>query len=237
MSRGPARRRSSFGAADGVEAGAAGEVAPGRQVQGCGGVGGDEVDDGVRRDGSFCSAVPDAVRTTTISAEKAANPQLAAKDADTFVARLLEPLGSYPAYFHRLGELNRRGPAIVDGIPQLTGLGRKGAPPRRRRGDDRGRAPGRRRRDRTPVAIPLQAQFPTWLGWLIPAGAPTVIVRSPYQDPADILWPALNIGIDNIAGELAGGIEAWTAASGDVVRPAGRTRPGGRHRNGHPAGA
>ena len=171
--------------------------------------------------GSFCSAVPGAERTTTISAEKAANPLLAAPDADTFVARLLESLGSYPAYFHRLGELNRRGPAVVDRTPRLAGLSVEQV--RRLVADGAtvvdvrtvadvaaGHLPGA-------VAIPLRAQFATWLGWLVPAGTPIVIVRNPDQDPADILWPALNIGVDTIVGELAGGVEAWTAAGGDLV--------------------
>jgi rhodanese-related sulfurtransferase len=56
-----------------------------------------------------------------------------------------------------------------------------------------------------------------WLvGWS-PAGAPVVIVRNPDQDPADVLWPALNIGLDTIAGQLAGGMPAWIAAGRPVA--------------------
>ena len=36
-----------------------------------------------------------------------------ARDEDAFVAELLDSLGSYPPYFHRLGEANRRGPAAT----------------------------------------------------------------------------------------------------------------------------
>jgi glyoxylase-like metal-dependent hydrolase (beta-lactamase superfamily II) len=60
--------------------------------------------------GSFCSAPSDAARTTTIGAEKRGNRLLAAPDEDSFVAALLAGLGSYPAYFDRLAEVNRRGP-------------------------------------------------------------------------------------------------------------------------------
>ncbi len=174
--------------------------------------------------GSFCSAVPGAERTTTIGAQKATNPLLAAPDVDTFVARLLEPLGSYPAYFDRLAEVNRRGPVVVDGTPRLAPL--SVGQVRRLAADEAtvvdvrpvadvaaGHLPGS-------VAIPLRAQFATWLGWLVPAGTPIVIVRNPDQDPADILWPALNIGVDTIAGELAGGVAAWSAAGGDLVATA-----------------
>ena len=60
--------------------------------------------------GSFCSAPPGAARTTTIGAEKAANALLAAPDEDAFARLLLAGLGSYPAYFGRLAEINRKGP-------------------------------------------------------------------------------------------------------------------------------
>src|SRR5215831_2608830 len=63
--------------------------------------------------GSFCSAPPGAERTTTIGAQKRANPLLAAPDEDAFVRQLIDSLGSYPVYFDRLAELNRRGPAAI----------------------------------------------------------------------------------------------------------------------------
>src|SRR5215467_12002244 len=72
--------------------------------------------------GSFCSAPPGAERVTTIGAEKAANPLLAAPDEDAFARQLLASLGSYPAYFARLAEVNRRGPAPLAGDPELIPL-------------------------------------------------------------------------------------------------------------------
>jgi len=171
--------------------------------------------------GSFCSAPPGAAHTSTIGAEKAQNPLLAAPDADTFVTRLLASLGSYPAYFDRLAEVNRRGPAVLHTPPALPALG--AARVRRLLADGAvavdvrpiadigaGHIPGA-------VAIPLRAQFATWLGWLNPPDRPVVIVRNPDQNPDDILWPALNIGMECIVGELAGGMPAWTAAGGPVA--------------------
>src|SRR5213078_1950561 len=72
--------------------------------------------------GSFCSAPPGAARVTTIGAEKAANPLLAAPDEDAFARALLASLGSYPAYFARLAEVNRRGPALIAAAPGLARL-------------------------------------------------------------------------------------------------------------------
>jgi hydroxyacylglutathione hydrolase len=170
--------------------------------------------------GSFCSAPPGAARTSTIGEQKTTNPLLAAPDEDTFVRMLLDSLGSYPAYFARLGELNQHG-QLITAPPLLAPL--NAAQVRRLLGDGAIAVDVRPVRDYAAghipgaVAIPLRAQFATWLGWLIPPDVPIVIVRNPGQDPADILWPALNVGYTTIVGELAGGIAAWSAASETVA--------------------
>jgi glyoxylase-like metal-dependent hydrolase (beta-lactamase superfamily II)/rhodanese-related sulfurtransferase len=169
--------------------------------------------------GSFCSAPPGAARTSTIGIEKVTNPLLAAPDEDAFVARLLRGLGSYPAYFARLGELNRNGP-LVPTAPGLAPL--DAATVRRLLADGgsivdvrpvadyaAGHLPGS-------VSIPLRPPFATWLGWLVPPDIPIVVLRNPDQDPAEILWPALTVGY-TIAGELTGGVTAWTDDGGALA--------------------
>jgi len=170
--------------------------------------------------GSFCSAPPGTARVTTIGAEKASNALLAAPDEDTFTRRLLASLGSYPAYFARLAEVNRRGPAPVTGIPGLAPLtpaalrslpGRGGWVIDVRPVADfaAGHIPGA-------VSIPLRDQFATWLGWLLPAGVPLGFVLADGQDPAEVAWQALKIGYEDLAGQLDGGMAAWQADGGPV---------------------
>ena len=126
--------------------------------------------------GSFCSAPPGTARVTTIGAEKAANPLLAAPGEDAFARRLLVSLGSYPGYFSRLAEVNRLGPAVVARDPGLAPLTPAAVDALIVRGgwliDVRsiadfasGHVPGA-------VSIPLRDQFATWLGWLVPDRAP-----------------------------------------------------------------
>jgi glyoxylase-like metal-dependent hydrolase (beta-lactamase superfamily II)/rhodanese-related sulfurtransferase len=200
--------------------------------------------------GSFCSAPPGPARTTTIGAEKATNSLLAAPDEDTFVATLLASLGSYPAYFDRLAEINRRGPDLITDQPRLVPLDQEQV---RRRA-----AEGAHLLDVRPVAdyaaghipgaisIPLRAPYATWLGWLLDPGTPVVVVRNPDQDPADILWPALAVGYPLIAGELAGGMPAWTGPvrTTRLVTPAAVDTPvvldvrqASEHATGHLPGA
>lgn len=165
--------------------------------------------------GSFCSATPGAERTSTIGAERGSNPLLGAPSEDAFVEQLLGSLGSFPPYFLRLAEVNRRGPALVAG-DDLPSLGVDDV--------DRLLADGAHVVDVRPlndfagahlpgsVSIPLRGAFATWLGWLLPDDRPLVIVRNRDQDPAEVLWQARKIGYDGMVGELAGGVAAWTNA-------------------------
>ncbi|MFE0251012.1 rhodanese-like domain-containing protein [Streptomyces sp. NPDC059010] len=166
--------------------------------------------------GSFCSAPPGAERTSTIGAQRRANALLAAPDEDGFVRDLLGSLGSYPAYFDRLAEVNRQGPAVLGAAPALPALSptevrrllRQGAQivdVRRVRDFAAGHIPGA-------LSVHLRDQFATWLGWLLPDDSPLVFVTAPGQDLAELTWQALKIGYERLCGHLT--MDAWTADGG-----------------------
>lgn len=165
--------------------------------------------------GSFCSAPPGAERTSTIGTERATNTLLRAESEDAFVTQLLDSLGTFPPYFLRLAEVNRRGPALVEGdtltplaaaeVARLTASGARLVDVRPVRDFGASHVPGS-------VSIPLRPVFATWLGWLVDPDRPIVVVRNADQDPAEIIWQARKVGYDQVAGELAGGIAGWTAA-------------------------
>jgi rhodanese-related sulfurtransferase len=196
--------------------------------------------------GSFCSAPPGAERTTTIGRERAASPLLGAGDEDAFVKALLAGLGTFPPYFLRLPEENRRGPAVLASAPALAPLTASQVRAIRDEGGQvidvrpvadyaAGHIPGS-------LAIPLREAFATWLGWLVPDPAtPLVIVAGPGQDLGEVVWQALKIGYDNLAGALAGGMPAGHPAavtplltpgwlSWPAARRTGRMRPAWRWR-------
>ncbi|MFI8499648.1 rhodanese-like domain-containing protein [Streptomyces sp. NPDC085524] len=165
--------------------------------------------------GSFCSAPPGTERTTTIGAQKQANPLLAAPDEDSFVSRLIASLGTYPAYFDRLGEINRRGPEVLTASPLLAALsadqvraliadGGHVVDARPAADYAAGHIPGS-------LSIPLRGQFATWLGWLLPDTAPLAFVVNDDQDLSEIVWQAYKIGHERLGGRLAGGMSAWLA--------------------------
>jgi glyoxylase-like metal-dependent hydrolase (beta-lactamase superfamily II)/rhodanese-related sulfurtransferase len=171
--------------------------------------------------GSFCSAPPGAARVSSIGMERAGNPLLAAADEDAFVTALLGSLGSYPAYFARLADVNRRGPAVLGADPAMAPV-----PPARARALLRD---GALLVDTRPVpefaaghvagslSIPLRDAFATWLGWLVPSDQPLLVLRGADQDPAEIAWQAAKVGYDTLVGELAGGLDAAAAAGLAIV--------------------
>jgi hydroxyacylglutathione hydrolase len=163
--------------------------------------------------GSFCSSASGGERTSTIGREQATNPLLQVAGEDSFVDALLGSLGTFPDYFLRLGEVNLRGPAVLTAAPALPALsleqviefrdeGAQIVDTRRPADYASGHVPGS-------LSIALRPVFATWLGWLADPQRPLVIVRSPDQDPEDIVWAAAKVGFDTLAGELDGGLPAW----------------------------
>lgn len=171
--------------------------------------------------GSFCSAPAGGERVTTIGRERAANPLLSAPDEDAFVRTLLEGLGTYPPYFLRLREVNRRGPRLYGAEPpeldrlapeEVRRLAAEGAElidVRPVRGFAAGHVPGA-------LSIELRPAFATWLGWLVEEDRPLVFVLDEGQDRADLVRQCLKVGYEELAGELLGGVDAWRAAGLEV---------------------
>ena len=164
--------------------------------------------------GSFCSAPAGGARTTTIGAEKRTNPLLAAPDEDAFVKLLLDGLGTYPPYFLRLRDVNRRGPIVFG--PDDPPL------PRLAPGDVRARlAEGAMVVDVRSVesfaaghiagslSIPLRDAFATWLGWLVPFDTPIAFVADDTSAAVQAALEARKVGYERLDGFLAGGVDAW----------------------------
>jgi glyoxylase-like metal-dependent hydrolase (beta-lactamase superfamily II)/rhodanese-related sulfurtransferase len=173
--------------------------------------------------GSFCSSATGGQRVSTIGEQRATNPLLQVEGEDAFVQALLDSLGTFPDYFLRLGAINHAGPAVLGDTPPLEPLGVDRVRELMEAGaqvvDVRpaadfaaGHVPGA-------LSNTLRPVFATWLGWLVDPDRPVVIIRTPDQDPADIVWEAAKVGFDTLAGELAGGMDAWAAAGAAAALP------------------
>ncbi|MDP8929440.1 MAG: MBL fold metallo-hydrolase [Actinomycetota bacterium] len=174
--------------------------------------------------GSFCSAGPGDERTTTIGAEKRFNPLLGPSDEDEFVRQLVQGLGSFPPYFLRLREVNRRGPTLygtktpplaplrTDQVDRVLADGGVLVDARPIERFGAGHVPGA-------VSLELRPQFGVWLGWLIEDfDTPLVFVVDSDQDRDALVRQCLQVGFENLVGELAGGIAAWRSPGRPLAR-------------------
>lgn len=166
--------------------------------------------------GSFCSAPSGAQRTTTIGQERATNALVRAPSEDAFVHTLLSSLGTYPRYFHELPAENQRGPKVLGTFPTLPQLdlatfraqidaGTVVVDAREVEAFAAGHIPGT-------LSIVLTTSFESWLGWVVDFGKRVVFVLDDRSNRRELVRQAMNIGYDNLAGELAGGIDTWREA-------------------------
>lgn len=167
--------------------------------------------------GSFCSVSPTGDRVTTIGRERESNPLLQIDDEERFVTTLLSGLGSFPAYFLRLRQVNRAGPKVYEDFPPpLPGLAPDRVADLVASGAEvvdlrpielfaQGHLPGS-------ISIELRAAFGTWLGWVVDPGRTLVFVADSRQDLEEAVRQALNVGYEDLAGRLAGGVDAWAAS-------------------------
>jgi hydroxyacylglutathione hydrolase len=182
--------------------------------------------------GSFCSAPGALQRTSTIGHERDTNPLFTIIDEGLFVERLVAGFGSFPTYFARLPELNRLGPVRYDTVPHLAALSVDDVA--RHLADGAVLVDARSVADFSAGHVPgslsnaLRPAFASWLGWLVDANRPVVFVLDEGQDRDDLVRQCLDVGHEQLLGELAGGIDAWTASGRAVgtirlVDPAGMT--------------
>lgn len=166
--------------------------------------------------GSFCSATQSDAEASTIGREKAANPALRL-EADDFVSQTLAGLDAYPAYYVHMGVRNAGGAELLDLTPARI------ADPGELRTrldagewvvDLRSRKAFAYRHLAGTVSIGLDGAMSTWMGWLVPWGAPiTLLGESPAQ-VAEAQRELARIGVDRPAGAATGQPEQWAGDDG-----------------------
>lgn len=173
--------------------------------------------------GSFCAAGPtDGARTSTIGTERLHNPLFRATDERTFRTTMLAGLAPYPVYYGEMAPLNRAGPALLGHLPTPPALdpagvraavaaGARVVDGRPRNAFAAAHVPGS-------LGVELADTFASYVGWLVPFGAPIVLVLpEPTRDALEEATAQLiRIGYDRIDGWLDGGVERWQADGGPI---------------------
>ncbi len=165
--------------------------------------------------GSFCSVPGGAARTSTVGRERATNAMLQIDSEQEFVDALAR-FGSFPPYFRRLPEVNRRGPTLYGAVPELPRLDIETFRALRDQGaqvvDVRPIAQFAVRHVAGALSIELRPVSASWFGWLVDPSRPAVFVLDDAQDRRELVRQCLTVGVELLAGELAGGQTAWDEA-------------------------
>ena len=175
--------------------------------------------------GSFCSAGPaSSNRVSTIAAERFGNPtfRLAGGDPERFRAEALGGLGRYPDYYREMAAINRRGPRVLGRLILPDALHPRAFEAKAAAGativDARDRSAFAAIHMPGSLNIELDASFSGYVGWLVPFGAPVLLVLPDGPDAlAEATTELLRIGYERVPGWLQGGLEAW-AGSGRETR-------------------
>ena len=172
--------------------------------------------------GSFCTATPGAARQTTIGEERTTNPFLGLATPDELIAELARVMPSYPTYFHHMRAINRRGPRLLNGIPELEPLSPTDVAARMARGEAvldirpvaryvQGHIPG-------VYHVELRPAFAAWVGWVVPFATPVILVSEASDAHDEAVRQLVRIGYDDLPGYLAGGMLAWEQAGLPIAR-------------------
>ena len=158
--------------------------------------------------GSFCSSAKSSgASTSSLGEERRSNLAFTVEDEEAFVRLLLGGLTAYPTYYARMGPINRAGPAPIDLRPprmvQAEELNTE-----REAGawvvDMAERRAYARRHLRGSASIPSGDQFATYLGWVLPWGAPLILVADAFEEVAEAQRALARIGVDHLRGAATG---------------------------------
>lgn len=163
--------------------------------------------------GSLCGRQMSSERCSTIGKEKIANYALRPKTREEFVQLLTAELPERPGYFAQEVEINRAGAAPIEELPPLPAL-----PPRefqQRSGSDCIVLDTRPAPDFGAAHIPgsiqigLAGQYASWAAIVLGLDREILLVAEDDDKAAESRLRLARVGIEHVAGYLAGGIPAW----------------------------
>ncbi|MFN2498758.1 MAG: rhodanese-like domain-containing protein [Pyrinomonadaceae bacterium] len=175
--------------------------------------------------GSMCGKNMSKERSSTIGEQRKFNYALKPMARDEFVRMMTAELPEAPAYFPKDAEINRTGAETLSELPKPKAL-----TPEQLRDltsqtnsllctllDVRtaaefgaGHVPGS-------LNIGLNGQFAIWAGSLLPFTAPIILVAQTDAQVEEAQMRLARVGIENVKGYLAGGVEAWRRAEFELA--------------------
>jgi glyoxylase-like metal-dependent hydrolase (beta-lactamase superfamily II)/rhodanese-related sulfurtransferase len=171
--------------------------------------------------GSLCGKNISKETSSTIGVQRRTNHALQPMSRDAFVAKMTADLPEQPRYFGMDVEINRRGAPALGARPAPSALGPDAFAAAQETGaavlDARtnvdfgaGHVPGA-------VNVGLGGQFASWAGTLLDPARPILVVAPDAERVAEAAMRLARVGLENVAGSLAGGMDAWRGAGRPVA--------------------
>jgi hydroxyacylglutathione hydrolase len=164
--------------------------------------------------GSLCSTGIASTSWSTIGFERRHDPLLAPMEVEAFTRALLAGQPTIPRYFARMRPINQAGPPLLGGtVPAIAPLFDQDLEAALARGaiivDARSAAAHALQHVPGSVSIPAGSSFGTWLGWVVDADAPVILIVDDVADLDDLARQAVRIGYESVVGYVDGGFESW----------------------------
>jgi glyoxylase-like metal-dependent hydrolase (beta-lactamase superfamily II)/rhodanese-related sulfurtransferase len=166
--------------------------------------------------GSMCGKNLSTETSSTIGEQRRLNYALQPMTKEQFVKLMTTDLPEAPAYFSQDAEINRTGAESLTGLTpapalpaaevrRLSAQGSVVLDTRDAKEFGAGHVPGA-------LNIGLGGQFASWAGSLIPMSSSIVVIADADEKAAEAQLRLARVGLDNIQGYLAGGIQTWADA-------------------------
>jgi hydroxyacylglutathione hydrolase len=170
--------------------------------------------------GSACGKALGAVPQSTLGYERIANWGLQIDSEEEFIAAVLAGQPEPPKYFGRMKQVNKEGPATLDGFHTPQRLLLPELRERLARGetvvDTRGTAAFAAGHVPGTINVPLGKSFPTYAGWLLSHDRPVTLIVD-QERVAEAVRDLALIGFDEVSGWFAlDVIEQWRGAGGEL---------------------
>ena len=166
--------------------------------------------------GSMCGKNLSSETYSTIGQQRQFNYALQPMSKDEFVRMMTVDLPEAPEYFPKDAEINRRGAAPLDELPRMSPLSPAEVLSCAKEGcvilDVRPAAEFGAAHVPGSLNIGLGGQFASWAGCLIPLDADIVLVSESEENAAEAQMRLARVGLENVKGYLAGGLDAWKDA-------------------------
>jgi glyoxylase-like metal-dependent hydrolase (beta-lactamase superfamily II)/rhodanese-related sulfurtransferase len=172
--------------------------------------------------GSLCGRNMRAERFSTIGTERLTNYALQIRDRDEFVRQMTSNLPARPDYFLEDAAINRAGAPALSDLPELKPVSAQELKAMLDKGamalDVRPGAEFVAGHVPRSVSIPLSGQFASWAGAVLGLSSRPVLIAASADQISEARTRLARIGIEDVAGYLEGGVEAWQKAGLPVAQ-------------------